>query len=570
MKMTFRFVMEAIKGIPQYYQENKVLFLFTTGVVLVLALYHLLYAIKLCSQIANPIIKIVIFALELAGSFALLLSGVMFNVAGEVAELKPEVLNRRFFVEIIVVGVFYCLFYAYVIYATGKREEQERKRKEWSKWDWEDSAERAAEQAKKFLSGIAIILISVILMFTGTGFVARGPVLFGKTIGKWFFGMYAGWTTSALMLFVAALIEIPLILLFGNRTAAAMDDMEEAMDKGIDIAVDKGMTLFERIFDNKDANVKKPNKRTPGSRGSAGRQQRSEKRSVWKTILIAGVVVLALIFVFRIFARQRSSEAAGETPSVNAGVDLQSKSIEELTEIAEGGNIDAMKQLGYQYDFGIDVERDQEMALYWYVKAAENGDASAQRSAGFLYSHADGDLLNYDEAFRWSMAAAEQENAYACSDVGYLYRDGHGVEQNDDEAEKWFMKAYDLGLVSACNSLGYLYLYPKGSKQPDGAAAAVWFEKGVEGGSQICAYDLAQLYEDGNGVEQSYEKAAQLYLQAAEGDFGDAYAQYHLGILYENGWGVPADREEALRWYKTAADRGHKGALSEYNRLSGE
>lgn len=349
-----------------------------------------------------------------------------------------------------------------------------------------------------------------------------------------------------------------------------MDDMEEAMDKGIDVAVDKGMTLFEKIFDNKDANVKKPNNRTPGSRVSAGKQQRNEKRSIWKTILIVGVIVLALIFVFRIFARQKSSEAAIETPSGNAGVDLQGKSIQELTEMAEGGNIDAMKRLGDQYDSGIDVEKDQERALYWYVKAAETGDVAAQRIAGFRYSHADGELLNYDEAFRWSMAAAEQENAYACMDVGYLYRDGHGVEQNEAEAEKWFVKAYDLGLAEACNPLGYIYLYPKEPKQPDAAAAAAWFEKGVEGGSQTCAYDLGKLYEDGNGVEQSYEKAAQLYLKAAEGDFGNTSAQYHLGILYENGWGVPADREEALRWYKAAADRGHMGALAEYNRLSGE
>ena len=130
------------------------------------------------------------------------------------------------------------------------------------------------------------------------------------------------------------------------------------------------------------------------------------------------------------------------------------------------------------------------------------------------------------------------------------------------------MKAYDLGLANACNPLGYLYLYPREPKQPDAAAAAAWFEKGVEGGSQTCAFDLGQLYEDGNGVEQSYEKAAELYLKAAEGDYGNTSAQYQLGILYENGWGVPADREEALRWYKAAADRGHKGALSEYNRLS--
>ena len=569
MTMVFRFVIEAIKGIPQYYQENRGLFLFTIGVVLVMLVYHLLYALRLCSQIRNPIIRFLFFTAEMLGSLAILMSGIMFNLAGEIAELKPDMLTRRSFVEIIVAAVFYCLFYAYVIYATNKREEQDRKKRKWTNEEWDESTERASEQAKKFLSGIAIIILSVIFMFTGTGFVARGPVLFGKTIGKWFFNVYAGWTTSALILFVAALIEIPLIILFGNRTVAAIDDMEEALDKGIDAAVDKGANFFERIFSHKTSNGRTSSSRSTGSNANAGGKHRSEKTPIWKTILIVGAIVFALILVFRVFVRSRSSEPAVETSAVSVGSNLQEKSIQELTELAEDGNVDAMRQLGYQYNFGIDVEKNQEQALYWYVKGAEAGDVTSQREAGFLYSHADGDLLNYDEAFRWSMAAAEQGNAYACNDVGFLYEDGHGVEKNYAEAEKWFVKAYDLGNADACNPIGYLYLYPQEPNQPDAATAAAWFQKGVEGGSQTCAFDLGSLYEDGNGVEQSYEKAAELYLQAADGEYGNTSAQYQLGILYENGWGVPADREEALRWYKAAADKGHHGALASYNRLSG-
>ena len=569
MTMVFRFVIEAIKGIPQYYQDNRGMFLFTIGVVLVMFVYHLLYALRLCSQIRNPIIRILFFAAELLGSLAILLSGIMFNLAGEIAELKPDMLTRRSFVEIIVAAVFYCLFYAYVSNANEKREERERKEKEWTSADWEDSSERDAEIATKFLSGIAIIILSVIFMFTGTGFVTLGPVLFGKTIGKWFFNLYAGWTTSALILFVAALIEIPLIILFGNRTGAALEDFEDVMDKGIDAAVNKGEGFFERISSHKSSNGRTSggtasSSGSPVSRANAGRQQQSEKRSVWKTILIVGAVVLALFFAFRVFARLRSLRMEAENAAA-----VQGKSIQELTEMAEDGNVDAMRQLGYQYNFGYDVEKDQERALYWYVKAAEAGDADSQREAGFLYANGGEELRNYDEALKWSMAAAEQENTYACVDLGLMYQYGDGVEKNFAEAEKWYMKAYDLGYVYASFYIGNLYLSPPEPNLPDAAAAAAWFEKGVKYNDQICAIKLAQLYEDGNGVEQSYEKAAELYLKAAEGDYGIIEAQYQLGILYENGWGVQADREEALRWYKKAADRGHNEALSSYNRLSG-
>ncbi len=50
---------------------------------------------------------------------------------------------------------------------------------------------------------------------------------------------------------------------------------------------------------------------------------------------------------------------------------------------------------------------------------------------------------------------------------------------------------------------------------------------------------LGSCYFQGLGVPQSYERAAELWKQAAVK--GDAKAQYYLGYLYRDGEGVPTD-----------------------------
>lgn len=50
-------------------------------------------------------------------------------------------------------------------------------------------------------------------------------------------------------------------------------------------------------------------------------------------------------------------------------------------------------------------------------------------------------------------------------------------------------------------------------------------------------------------------------------DAGDRFAQYKLGRMYENGEGVEKSYEKALEWYETAAKNAHKGALSSLGRM---
>ncbi len=61
------------------------------------------------------------------------------------------------------------------------------------------------------------------------------------------------------------------------------------------------------------------------------------------------------------------------------------------------------------------------------------------------------------------------------------------------------------------------------------------------------------------------DKIAQLQREAQE---GDPDAQYNLAYLYENGQGVPKDEVRALELYQQAADQGHSAAQANLNEMS--
>ena len=64
---------------------------------------------------------------------------------------------------------------------------------------------------------------------------------------------------------------------------------------------------------------------------------------------------------------------------------------------------------------------------------------------------------------------------------------------------------------------------------------------------------LGFLYENGLGVPQSYDVAAELYVGAAER--GDPTGQHLLGLMYDKGHGVSQDFVLAYKWLNLAAAR---------------
>jgi TPR repeat protein len=87
------------------------------------------------------------------------------------------------------------------------------------------------------------------------------------------------------------------------------------------------------------------------------------------------------------------------------------------------------------------------------------------------------------------------------------------------------------------------------------AEAAARFREAAEDGHAAAAYELAQAYREGRGIEQDDEKAAHWFTTAAER--GDPRAQYLLGTAYYSGAGVDQDYEIAAVWLGKAAVQGH-------------
>ena len=187
------------------------------------------------------------------------------------------------------------------------------------------------------------------------------------------------------------------------------------------------------------------------------------------------------------------------------------------------------------------------------TKVAEQGDVEAQKEVGFEYELE----KKYTEAEKWYRKAAEQGDAHAQVRLGDLYYEGNGVKQDYTEAAKWYRKAAEQGYAIAQAFLGDLYFYGDGVKQ-DYTEAAKWYRKAAEQGDAYAQLQLGDLYYEGNGVKQDFAEAAKWYLQSAEQ--GKGYAQKRLGDLYAQGKGIQQDYTEAAKWYRKAAEQGKSTA----------
>ena len=86
-------------------------------------------------------------------------------------------------------------------------------------------------------------------------------------------------------------------------------------------------------------------------------------------------------------------------------------------------------------------------------------------------------------------------------------------------------------------------------------------------------YELAELYAEGDGVEQNWVEAVKWYRKAAEQ--GHDLAQFKVGLSYQIGKGVPQSDTEAYVWLNISAEngaplngRGRAGKLADEIRVS--
>lgn len=231
-----------------------------------------------------------------------------------------------------------------------------------------------------------------------------------------------------------------------------------------------------------------------------------------------------------------------------------------LEKSAHNGNAEAQFLVAKAFERNNKFNRHDREVFQWYQMAADQGYPDAICEVGLLYEQGRYVERNVRTALMMFWNAAEQGSVRAYVQLGEMYISGVGAPKNDDLAFDCFSKAARAGEARGQNGMGRV-LYARGEHEE----AFKWFREAAQQGFANAQHNLAEMYEDGEGVEEDAEMAATWFRKAAEQDSPDS--QLKMGMLYQGGHGVPKSKVKAYQWLLLAHANGEPDATSEVEEI---
>jgi len=246
------------------------------------------------------------------------------------------------------------------------------------------------------------------------------------------------------------------------------------------------------------------------------------------------------------------------------------KAVPEFMKLAEAGNEKACFYLGICYQHNLGLEQDFNKAKEWFLKAAELGNLEGYERIGLCYENGIGTKKDYAEAFNWFLKAAELGHDESQRKVGHYYAAGRTVERNLNKAAEWIKKAADQGDFIAKMDFDNLKNNPETftgtlpqNEIDDLLSAAGYGGKEESTGDSDSNmldlsednFDLAVNYLKGDGVEQDYAKADELFrkdLETKKEMFGEDSFQGKLCYAIGDRYRDHEDYEIAISWFMDA------------------
>jgi TPR repeat protein len=233
------------------------------------------------------------------------------------------------------------------------------------------------------------------------------------------------------------------------------------------------------------------------------------------------------------------------------------------------GSSVAMRELGVLCEKGTRGERDPVAAVGWYTKAAELEDAKAQFYLAWMYLEGSGvSIPNPEDRVKRAapliLASARQGYRNALNKLGWMHKTGTGVPQSLEKAAECFRLSANKGNDRACGNFAMMCINGEGIRK-DYVLAAQYFLMGAEQGNPDCQYHLSKLLERGEGIRRN-DRASVRWLRAAALQ-SHTDAERELGERYAKGRGVVLDLVVAYVWLIRAERDGDQSTRQTINAI---
>lgn len=155
---------------------------------------------------------------------------------------------------------------------------------------------------------------------------------------------------------------------------------------------------------------------------------------------------------------------------------------------------------------------------------------------------------------------------FIMSIFGYLLTDNHNrksMKNFNHQLSHHYKKAIQ-GDLSSQKELARLYsrgadLIFTNNNGKHLHSSAYWYEQAAKQGDMDCQFAIANIYENGIGIQVNLQNANYWYYQASLQ--GDSLSQYRLAKNFENGNGITQSYQDAMYWYLKLAEQGNREAI---------
>ncbi|PJD97334.1 MAG: hypothetical protein CK425_04250, partial [Parachlamydia sp.] len=252
-------------------------------------------------------------------------------------------------------------------------------------------------------------------------------------------------------------------------------------------------------------------------------------------------------------AEEPPETATQETPSTPEPKESDNDPFTTLLQKAESGDAQAQADLGQHFI----EKKDYEKANEWLTKSLDQKNADACYAAAFL--HASGLLKTSSKklAFSLCLTAAEQGHTHAKLQLAHMYETGFGrIAIDREKALNYFQEAAKDSEEGKLHLIRFLL-----KNGPNGASP----DKGTVGYAYILCQQAMQNenpsveilnYMSTLELQHKNNKADAFKYTKLAAERHDPIAELNLANMYYNGVGTPQCFEKAFEWFSKAADAG--------------